>query len=201
MPESVRPDHFEASPFPRVHWNEYSWEGTVTLPAFAGFQCRRGPYGTMSAAEPSDGSAQITAESPDASGHAPPSAAQAAAVELIRSRQVELRDALLDALLTEYEKVRDDLSGEFDADEAERVIPKVTSPDGFRNLIGLNAVHVQTVERDGLAYVGLEFGCTWDEEHALGFMTHGTRVVKVGGADTSFLAWIAERDAAKGNAG
>jgi hypothetical protein len=32
-------------------------------------------------------------------------------------------------------------------------------------------------------------------------MTHGTRVVKVGGADTSFLAWIAERDAAKGNAG
>jgi hypothetical protein len=33
------------------------------------------------------------------------------------------------------------------------------------------------------------------DEHALGLMTHGTRVV-VGGADTSLLGWIAKRDRA-----
>jgi hypothetical protein len=31
----------------------------------------------------------------------------------------------------------------------------------------------------------------------LGVLMHGTRVVKIGGADTAFLLWIAEEDAAK----
>jgi hypothetical protein len=44
-------------------------------------------------------------------------------------------------------------------------------------------------------YVGFEFGCTWDDEHGLGVLMHGERVVDVGGAETAFLLWIAERDA------
>jgi hypothetical protein len=59
-------------------------------------------------------------------------------------------------------------------------------------LIGLSNVHILSVARDG---IGLQFGCTWDEEHGLGVMTHRDRVVQVGGADTSFLTWIAEEDA------
>jgi hypothetical protein len=62
-------------------------------------------------------------------------------------------------------------------------------------LIGLSSVHVLSVAKDGIAYIGFEFGCTWDGEHGLGVMTHRDRVIEVGGADTSFLAWIAEQDA------
>jgi hypothetical protein len=50
------------------------------------------------------------------------------------------------------------------------------------------------VTRSNAAYVGLEFGCTWDEEHGVGVMTHQGRAVKIGGADTAFLAWVAEGD-------
>jgi len=36
------------------------------------------------------------------------------------------------------------------------------------------------VEKDGIPYVGFEFGCTWDEEHGLGVLMHGTRTVEIG---------------------
>jgi hypothetical protein len=50
------------------------------------------------------------------------------------------------------------------------------------------------VSKDGFAYVGYEFGCTWDDEHGLGFMTHKDRIIDFGGADTSFLTWVASGD-------
>lgn len=48
--------------------------------------------------------------------------------------------------------------------------------------------------KDGYAYVGYEFGCTWDEEHGLGFMTYKDRIVDFGGADSAFLTWVARKD-------
>ncbi|MEV7886622.1 DUF6985 domain-containing protein [Streptomyces sp. NPDC002817] len=63
--------------------------------------------------------------------------------------------------------------------------------DGIR----VHAVYVHQVARDRVPYVGVEFSCPWDEEHGLGVLLHGTRVVGIGGADTAFLLWIAERDA------
>jgi hypothetical protein len=64
----------------------------------------------------------------------------------------------------------------------------------FKNLIRLLSVHMMNVEKDGMAYVGYEFGCAWDAEHGLGIMTHRNRICKIGGADTSFLTWVAEED-------
>lgn len=49
-------------------------------------------------------------------------------------------------------------------------------------------------ETEGIAYIGFHFICLWDEEHDFGVMTHKERIVKVGGADTAFLSWIAEED-------
>ncbi|NNN32053.1 hypothetical protein HLK59_17115 [Streptomyces sp. S3(2020)] len=63
--------------------------------------------------------------------------------------------------------------------------------DGVR----VDAVYVHPVSRDRVPYVGVAFSCPWDEEHGLGVLLHGTRVVDIGGADTAFLLWIAERDA------
>jgi hypothetical protein len=55
-------------------------------------------------------------------------------------------------------------------------------------------VHILPVERDGLGYIGFELGCSWDEEHGVGVMLHGGRIIDIGSADTAFLSWIAERD-------
>ncbi|MCL8014223.1 hypothetical protein [Streptomyces sp. AS02] len=72
-------------------------------------------------------------------------------------------------------------------------------PDGevptAQDLVGISALYVHPIARDGIPYVGVEFDCPLDEEHGLGVLLHGTRVVDVGGADTALLLWIARRDA------
>ena len=42
-----------------------------------------------------------------------------------------------------------------------------------------------------------EFYAVWDEEHGLGVMMYRNKVVAMGGADMSFLTWVAEKDAIK----
>lgn len=42
------------------------------------------------------------------------------------------------------------------------------------------------ISKDGFAYVGFELGCSWDEEHGLGVLTHKDHVVKIGEAETAF---------------
>ena len=56
--------------------------------------------------------------------------------------------------------------------------------------MGLASVHVLDVANAGVAYVGFELGCDWDDEHGAGVMTHKTRIVSFGGRG-SFLEWIA----------
>ena len=65
-------------------------------------------------------------------------------------------------------------------------------------MVGLHEVHVHQLQKEGLPYVGYELGCRWDEEHGLGVLMHGSRVVEVGDAGTAFTLWIAERDARVG---
>lgn len=74
----------------------------------------------------------------------------------------------------------------------------IKSADDLRALIGLSSVNVHQVRKDGIPYVGFEFGCTWDDEHGLGVLMHGTRTVEIGGAHTAIMLWIAKQDAQQG---
>ncbi|MDQ0598276.1 hypothetical protein QF037_002621 [Streptomyces canus] len=69
------------------------------------------------------------------------------------------------------------------------------------DVVRVSAVYVHQVSRDRIPYIGVEFSCPWDAEHDLGVLLHGTRVVDIGGADTAFLLWMAERDAANPRTG
>jgi hypothetical protein len=110
----------------------------------------------------------------------------------------EMQRALLDKLLATYEPLRGKYA-RFLGDATQ--MPVVHDSDEFRRLIGLTALHVHPIEGHGPPYVGFELGCTWDDEHGLGVLMHGTRVVEIGGADTAILLWIAEADAAAGDPG
>jgi hypothetical protein len=79
-------------------------------------------------------------------------------------------------------------------EEAEDYLPMLESVDDVKTVAGLTTVHVLPVSRDDLAYVGLELGCTWDDEHGLGVMLHKDRVVDVGPGNTAFNPWIAKED-------
>lgn len=180
-------------PFPPLEWEDgYAWTGTIVLDAWAGFQSRRGPYGSLSAATASDGAAALNVMTPN-DEKTPPSPAQAAACQYLRDHQEEIRDAVLQAVFAKYPDLQE-LYG-YEGDEASEYLPDIERPEQLRALIGLSNVHIFATAKDGMVYVGLEFGCTWDSEHGLGAMTHTSRVVEIGGADTAILEWIATADA------
>jgi hypothetical protein len=95
--------------------------------------------------------------------------------------------AVLRALLPHYERMRPEFI-DFLGAEADRLMPAVATVEELRALIDLRQVHIHPWSKDGIGYVGLQFGCTWDREHGLGVLLHRERVVDLGGADVSF-AW------------
>ncbi len=128
-----------------------------------------------------------------------PGAALIATVRRVVENQETLRDAVTAAIRRYYDAKREKyvafarLNPDFMGD------PDVSMPENpdratFAALHELQCLFVHSVLRDGLAYVGFSFAAQWDPEHGVGVMTHGVRIVGVGGEDTAFLEWIAEKD-------
>ena len=177
-PPKPQPNPIDIPPFPRLEWVEYQWVGHVRLPEWAGFQERLGPYTGLSSEEPSDGSASLTVNVEDEEPN-PPTPAQIAAFEYLLANGERVRDAVLHKTLSEYHKW-----------EA-RDFGKIDGAEQLKSMIGLGAVYVLITEEEGLAHIGFEFGCTWDEEHGFGALTHKDRVLSVGDAETAWAeGWM-----------
>ncbi len=187
-----RPKEISNPPFPPLKWDEFCWRGTDVLPAWAGFQSRRGDYGAVDRNEPSDGSVSVIVT--PRKERRPPSAEQAAAYRYLQSRQDAIRDAVLHHLFGEYPGLRQKFEAFLEPEDLDEVMPSIESPHELRALIGLASVLFHDVAKDDIGYVGLELGCTWDMEHGLGVMLHQSRIVAFGGADSAILEWIAEED-------
>lgn len=172
-------------------WNDPFWEAHAKLPSWAGYQIRNGPYGSISSDEPSDGMVTIVVDPED--GKEATLTQERANAQWLLDHEAEMASVVLQGVLAEYPRLQE-LYG-YEGEEREAHMPDVSSPENFRRLIGLQNVHVHSMVKDGLPYIGYEFGCTWDGEHGLGVFMHGTRVLEVGGAETAFDLWIARRDA------
>ena len=107
---------------------------------------------------------------------------------------IDNQDAILSVLLNELNNQYADLQNEYDYDDEEKAdfMPDVTKISDFSDLLSPIAIHILSVHKDGMPYIGYEFSCSWDKEHALGFMMLKDNIVEMGGADCSFLTWIAE---------
>ena len=107
---------------------------------------------------------------------------------------IDNQETILSALLNELNNQYADLQNEYDYDDEEKAdfMPDVTKLSDFADLLSPMAIHILSVHKDGMPYIGYEFSCSWDREHALGFMMLKDNVVEMGGADCSFMSWIAE---------
>lgn len=171
-------------------WDGFSWTASVVLPSWSGFQDRRGAYGARSSNAPATGAVQLVF-APEGRDDTPLGDREIALVRWVVAHERPMRDALLESLRGQYDGLRSAVMEHLDDPD---VMPPVEAVADFRGLLGLHTVHVHQVESHGIPYAGFEFGCTWDVEHGLGALMHGTRCVEVGGADTAFLKWIATRD-------
>jgi hypothetical protein len=171
------------------------------LRSWRGFQSRLGAYGASNSTQESDGTARLSVPPPAGVAERPPAAEQANAVRYLLAHEEAIRDALLGAIFEEYPVIRERLLGQGFVDASD--MPALQRPDQLKSHIGLATVHVLPVVKKDAAYIGFEFGCTWDDEHGLGVMTHQGRIVdlprmgigKVNGGDLASEEWMAEEDA------
>jgi hypothetical protein len=178
---------------------EFHWTGCFVLDSWAGFQSRLGAYASTTSSTASDGTVRLSIAAAD--GAVGPTEVQAAAFEYLLANQAAIRDTLVAAIVEDYPILRANVLAGGLVEPAD--VPELTSPDDLKTRVGLAIVHILTTATDGVAYTGFEFGCTWDDEHGLGVMTHRGRVVefpengvgKVNGADLASEEWLAEEDA------
>jgi hypothetical protein len=182
-------------PFPPLKREMHEWTGKDVLTAWAGTQERHGGYTSRSSKKPSKGSVmiQIPRLGDDDADPRPPAPAQVAAYAYLKDNQAKVADVVMKALLADYTKLRKRwLKHDPDLD-----LPDIRTADQMRKNVGLGTLHMHGVARSAHAYIGLELGCTWDEEHGAGVLLHKGRVVAVGQADTSFDEHAAAKDGGK----
>ncbi|WMX13213.1 MULTISPECIES: DUF6985 domain-containing protein [unclassified Aureispira] len=103
---------------------------------------------------------------------------------IIKNQNSIQRD-MLDFLLNEYPYQREDYR-DFLGSNFKKLMPSINHIDEFSNLIGLSTIYFRPEIKDGIAYVGYQFYCAWDEEHGLGFITHKDETLDMGGATSAF---------------
>jgi hypothetical protein len=160
-------DKIYQPPFERLEWDGGWRNGTITL----GLNVEAG--------------LTVTPYDPDVSRI--PSEFQGEALTYLTEHWKDTLAAVLRALLPYYERMRPRYL-DFLGVEAHRLMPVVPTVEELAALIDLRQVHIHPWSKDGIGYVGLQFGCTWDREHGLGVVIHRQRIANLGGADISF-AW------------
>jgi hypothetical protein len=169
-----------------LRWNEYFWTKMVSLPSWRDFRCQGRARSSSSKVE--------LVFAPEGRDDAPLQESEVALVRWALRNESKMQRELVKTLLGGWAKARE----RYVADGGEpKLMPPVRKVDDLKRLIELRGVNVHQLDKDGIPYVGFILGCTWDAEHGLGVLMHGTRVVEIGGADTAILLWIAKRDAKK----
>jgi hypothetical protein len=107
-------------------------------------------------------------------------------------KQLEILSSITNELFRIYPTWQEEYG--YDEDEKENLMPNIDSKEDFKSLITPIRVYILDVEKNNSPYVGIEFFCKWDEEHGVGVLLHRNRVVRIGGAETAFMSWIAEED-------
>ncbi|GGB21113.1 DUF6985 domain-containing protein [Agarivorans gilvus] len=178
---------------PNFQWNEFSWQADVKLPAWSGFQERNRPYGAISSDEPSNGTIKIVF-APEGRGDESLNSTEMELINWFISHQRQVIESITNTLFSNYAAIKGSCIEESGEEMAE-YFPEVKDVSDIKSVVGIISVNIHQVSKDNIPYIGVEMGCNWEEEHGMGFLLHGNKIVEAGGADTAFLLWLAEKHA------
>ncbi|WP_221077003.1 DUF6985 domain-containing protein [Agarivorans aestuarii] len=178
---------------PTFQWNEFFWETEVSLPDWAGFQERNGPYGALSSIKPSIGKTKIVF-APEGRDESPINPEEMELINWFLSNQSAVIESIINTLFSNYSSIRDNTIKEL-GEEMSEFFPPVKTPDDIKGVVGVVSVNIHQVAKNSIPFIGVEMGCNWEEEHGFGFLLHGNRIVEIGGADTAILLWLANQHA------
>jgi hypothetical protein len=179
----------DTTSLPPLEWDKSGWIGTIALPEWSGFLTCDGSYNRIGSTQPSTGELQLYVNVPSQAMILPE---QLAAFTYLKENGESIREAILKAIFEKYPEWQEEFG--FDEDEKAKYMPDLLEAGQLKTLMGPATIFLHTFVKDGMAYIGFECGCTWDDEHGLGVLIHGERVVGLGEADTAILGWEAKKD-------
>ncbi len=108
------------------------------------------------------------------------------------SKQNELAPQILNKVFEFYQAAYPQykkgwLSGGMNEDELEDFLPNPTTPGALKEFIIPATVYIQSADECKEGTIGIEFDCTWDEEHGLGVLIENWKVVEAGPAAIAYL--------------
>jgi hypothetical protein len=177
---------------PNIKLVDDKFEGKISLPIWKDFQNKQGAYGSLDESRISNGEFGISIGGDMVVDYPMIKIEHINAYDYLTIHSEQVQNSILTRLLTDYKNLQTEYG--YDEYEAKEFMPDVGKIEQFKRLIGLSQIHIMEISKDNIAYVGYEFGCSWDDEHGIGFMTHKDRIIEFGGADTSFLTWVAKKD-------
>lgn len=170
----------------------FSWTASCRLLSWSGYLDRSGAYGGVGNQGTSDGTVEIVF-APEGRDNSPLREDEVLLVQWLLDNEASVSDAVKGAIFNAYPALIADY--DYTAEEQGEFMPRVLEPGEMKRLIGLYAVNIHQTRNGTEPYLGFEFGCTWDDEHGLGVLTHGNRVVKVAGSDTARSLGMTKQDA------
>lgn len=166
----IKTAHSLHNVFPELAWQDDEWVGETTLD-------RWHTVGLSIATEASSRPGEPTKEQENAYQH------------LMKSTP-DVVVALTTRLAKYYKRMRPRYL-DYLGSKGSRLMPEIKEALDLLQLIDLIHIYIHAESKDGSAYVGFHFDCTWEKEHGLGFIMHRNKVLEVDSADISF-SWSAE---------
>lgn len=170
------------------------WEFSHQFDAFKGLQSRGGSYTSKDSKEESIGQVQVIILD-ELNDDPNPNKEQLLAIDYLSNNPEKIKTALLKAVEANYAELKDTYGYNEEDEDDQLFFPSIESLEDYRNVFGIGNVFIHVSNKDGLAYIGFEGGCSWDEEHGLGIVLHQDRLVDFGQADTAFNPYSGYKDA------
>jgi hypothetical protein len=160
-----------------------------TSPTWTGFQSRRGPFASVDSPLPATGETTLT-YAPEGRGVEPLAPEELALVDWFEAHERSISEAAVAAILEACSPT----SANYEAAGFYDGYPLIADLQTLKNHIGLYAIYLHYLPQSKLPYIGFEIGCNWEEEHCLGVLMQGTRLVAIDQADAAFTLWRAVQD-------
>ena len=176
------------------YWDEFFWVAELQLSSLRGEHPRLGPYDGQHAYLRGTGLIKLTF-APEGRDDAPLSTTELKLAQWFLDNEAKVIEASLEGIYSIYDSEQEKYG--YTGEEKSEYMPDIHHLDDIRKVVNLHSVNIHPISKNSCPYIGLEFACTWDDEHGTGVLLNGSRIVEVGGADTAILLWIAEQDAEK----
>ena len=166
--------------YPETKVDEYFKYTSMIVDGFSGLQIRNGVYGSVSSSEASNGEVHFCCDK-DLETES-----FLSVVNWVEENGKELLEISLKSFVEQYWEMRDLVIESLIDEDPDEVVPEISTFEDLRKLCGIVAIHVKGSGTKSEPRFGIEFGCTWEDEHGAGVSFNGLKIIESGHASDAF---------------